>query len=469
MKTLIIYSKKYTSYSELGFLKSLNANEYFFLCLDDEEDYIKYFNKIGLNKFIVYLEIYFSKLLKLFKPKEIFLENIIENDMSCNDIFYVVNFNCKKKLDEFLKKHNLPLIHLKSNNSLSRLINRKPYLDGELILTSSDENSSLYKFQIPNSISLLINDKILNLTALQIFIKIKKNLKNIKFEEVKLTNDKILNFNHNIIYLIRLFSFFGTYKKKSKGYSVYYKPIKSTREIKLTPTKKKNYFADPFIIEHENFSIIFHEEFDFILNRGVISATSIEGDKNKYLGVILKEDFHLSFPYIFEDNGKLYMIPESNKSNSIRLYECVSFPMKWEFKKTLINNIDSADNILIKKNSTYYILANEKFGNYHGGLSVYFSKDLLSDNWTSHSKNPIEVKYVSRNGGIIKFQDNYIIPKQVYNYLSYGDSLNFYDLQELSIENVIFKVNYNFNSKQLINSHHFNRSNNYIVYDKKNI
>ena len=36
--------------------------------------------------------------------------------------------------------------------------------------------------------------------------------------------------------------------------------------------------------------------------------------------MVLKEPFHLSFPFVFEDQGVIYMIPESQEDDSIRLY-----------------------------------------------------------------------------------------------------------------------------------------------------
>ena len=35
---------------------------------------------------------------------------------------------------------------------------------------------------------------------------------------------------------------------------------------------------------------------------------------------VLQEPFHLSFPHVFEDGGKVYMIPETQAADSVRLY-----------------------------------------------------------------------------------------------------------------------------------------------------
>lgn len=37
--------------------------------------------------------------------------------------------------------------------------------------------------------------------------------------------------------------------------------------------------------------------------------------------VVLEEPYHLSFPWVFEEDGHIYMLPETGATNTIRLYE----------------------------------------------------------------------------------------------------------------------------------------------------
>ena len=45
------------------------------------------------------------------------------------------------------------------------------------------------------------------------------------------------------------------------------------------------------------------------------------------------------------------MCPETSEKNEIRIYECVKFPIKWKYSRTLIKNIYAVDTILFQKNS----------------------------------------------------------------------------------------------------------------------
>ena len=46
-----------------------------------------------------------------------------------------------------------------------------------------------------------------------------------------------------------------------------------------------------------------------------ISIITVTKNSEKFLGVVLEEDFHLSFPYVFKDDKNIYMVPESSQSN----------------------------------------------------------------------------------------------------------------------------------------------------------
>ena len=67
-----------------------------------------------------------------------------------------------------------------------------------------------------------------------------------------------------------------------------------------------------------------------------ISVIKVDGDNYDFLGVVLEEDFHLSFPFVFKDGDDIYMVPESSKNSDIRLYKSVDFPLKWKFEKQWI-------------------------------------------------------------------------------------------------------------------------------------
>ena len=72
--------------------------------------------------------------------------------------------------------------------------------------------------------------------------------------------------------------------------------------------------------------------FSYKLNIGIIVCAKCDNERqcfSKFKNVLV-EEFHLSYPVIFDFDGRKYMMPEANESNQLLLYECEQFPYKWK-------------------------------------------------------------------------------------------------------------------------------------------
>ena len=78
--------------------------------------------------------------------------------------------------------------------------------------------------------------------------------------------------------------------------------------------------ADPFMVRHDGLWYMFFEAFDTDEARGVISmASSRDGLVWTYGRAVLREPFHLSYPYVFVSGDRYYMIPESGETLGVRI------------------------------------------------------------------------------------------------------------------------------------------------------
>lgn len=160
----------------------------------------------------------------------------------------------------------------------------------------------------------------------------------------------------------------------------------------ITPPKDR-FWADPFVVARDNKYYVFIEECLFAVRKGHISVIELHKDGNLEAPVrVLEVPYHLSYPFVFEFEGGLYMIPESAANRTVDLYKCTSFPYKWEFQKHLRRDLVAVDTTLFEWQGKWWMFANEietRGASTWDELFLYSSDNPLSDNWTPHPKNPI--------------------------------------------------------------------------------
>ncbi len=236
---------------------------------------------------------------------------------------------------------------------------------------------------------------------------------------------------------------------------------------------KDRFWADPFPLYHDEKYYIFFEEFVYSENKGKICFFQIDpSGYHTEPSVVVEKDYHLSYPFIFEDKGTYYMIPETSNNNTIEIYECIDFPSKWEFKKVLINNIEALDSTIFKHNGKYWLYSNlrENPGaSKHDELFLFSSDSLLDGEWVSHPDNPIisDVRCARPAGNIFKFNNKYFRPAQNCS-RHYGFGIQIREISKLNEseyqENQVQSIFPNW-QKDLISTHTLNHSSKLTVID----
>ena len=249
--------------------------------------------------------------------------------------------------------------------------------------------------------------------------------------------------------------------------------LKSLKKFKEIKNPKGRFLADPFTISSNNRKIIFVEDYFFDDNKGRISAIDITNDKDEFLGIVLEEEFHLSFPFVFKNENKIYMVPECSNSNQIRLYECVEFPLQWKFKCTLMDNVSAVDTILIKKEGNWFMLTNicsANLNRHSSELHIFYSEKLFSNEWVPIKEtNPVIFdSRKARNGGIFFDKDNIYRVNQVQTPETYGYSLKINLIKKLdkyTYEEETIDVIKPFFKNDLAGTHHFHSDGDISVID----
>lgn len=113
------------------------------------------------------------------------------------------------------------------------------------------------------------------------------------------------------------------------------------------------WFADPFLLgEDERHYEILVEEMQERKGKGVISLLTVEKSTMNLLErrVVLEEDGHLSFPYIYKKGGKTFLLPEKGRAGAWDLYQYDEGEKRFEKVKEICRQ-PFADAIFMDENT----------------------------------------------------------------------------------------------------------------------
>jgi hypothetical protein len=163
------------------------------------------------------------------------------------------------------------------------------------------------------------------------------------------------------------------------------------------------FLADPFGIERDGVRHVFVEQYDYRTRHGTIEclAYARDGallDRRR----VLAEPWHLSYPFVFEAEGGIYMLPEAHRSGGLVLYRAADFPWRWERAGAIPLDAIPVDATPIFHDGRwwlFYAAAGRGEGAKTGALYVAWAERLAGP-WTAHPTNPVRTgQDASRPGG----------------------------------------------------------------------
>lgn len=198
-----------------------------------------------------------------------------------------------------------------------------------------------------------------------------------------------------------------------------------------------NFSADPFLAKFNERYYVFVESISD--GKGEIHVSEITAHGIVNLGVALKENFHLSFPYILNHNFENFMIPESSQAQEIRMYSAETFPLNWKLRHVLMENVLAVDSFVIYFDDNWYLFTNLSSGlveNYSSEFWIFTSKSLDNPHWLPHQRNPISMEAEkSRNGGFFIQENKMYRVNQVPGFSRYGFGFTVNEVHILSSDN----------------------------------
>ena len=151
---------------------------------------------------------------------------------------------------------------------------------------------------------------------------------------------------------------------------------------------------------------------------------------------ILNRPYHLSYPFVFEHEGEVYLIPETLEARRVELYRAIEMPHRWELVKVLQENVAAVDTTLYIQNGVFYFFTSIAMpGLSSNDLLQLFTAELLTGAWRPHPQNPISLDVRSARGAgkLFRMGGKLIRPAQDCS-VRYGYAMQMNEVEVLSPE-----------------------------------
>lgn len=235
------------------------------------------------------------------------------------------------------------------------------------------------------------------------------------------------------------------------------------RGILQIKNDKSSFFSEPTIIDADPFLFVRNDTLFLFYEQkklrcpGSIMMTCTRDLRNwSAPREVLREAFHLSYPWVFERERRVYMIPESCADRSIRLYEAANAELT-EFrliKKLLEGDADSgadvsfSDSSIVERDGAFYLFTTVQKQGVNNLL--LFRSDNPFGPYRAHPRSPICVsKRYGRNAGSLIEHDGSLYRLAQDCEMRYGDNVHVLKIKELSTNSY---------AEEVVRENLFNRS-----------
>lgn len=224
----------------------------------------------------------------------------------------------------------------------------------------------------------------------------------------------ILSYRCRIIARFARFAFRSLFRHDQWNIGIVDQPIASflqpTQRMQvrwLSPPKRSELRADPFGLMRDGKLTILCEHFSYRDNRGFIVALEpahCAASQRIQLGP--DSPVHLSYPYLFEDQGRLLCMPESSAAAEVACYEVGPLCDPWTRLAVPLKDVAIVDASVFRHGDYWWLAGSEvapKGANCE--LHLWYAESLRGP-WQPHAANPVKIDVRSARPAGTLFLDN---------------------------------------------------------------
>jgi hypothetical protein len=201
-----------------------------------------------------------------------------------------------------------------------------------------------------------------------------------------------------------------------------------------------HYLADPFGFWSQSRLHVFAESFSYRDGVGHIDVLTLDHDFTPIeQRTVLREPWHLSYPFVLEAEGAIWMLPEAHQSGALWLYRAVEFPHRWRRERQIVLDHVPLDATLLQQDDMWWLFyapADPPSARLTTLCAAFAPR--IEGPWTPHPSNPIlSDAHGARPGGTPLVVDGVMhLPLQRCTG-SYGSGLRILRLDQLSPARVV--------------------------------
>jgi hypothetical protein len=191
------------------------------------------------------------------------------------------------------------------------------------------------------------------------------------------------------------------------------------------------YPADPFALQTDNGLRIFFEDYSYSNGKAALSTILYHEGSLKNMMSIPLETGHYSFPFVFEWEGEIYVMPEQISKACVELYRWDEEGNTLTYFKTILP-IPLADPVLLFEHNMWWLFGSVPGKDVNNSLNLYYSESLLTE-FKPHPQNSIvfDPRCARMAGAIFRNKGKLFRPAQE-SHIYYGKRIALYEITQLT-------------------------------------
>lgn len=161
-------------------------------------------------------------------------------------------------------------------------------------------------------------------------------------------------------------------------------PTLTRRSVTDVPA---DFVADPFLAREDGWWCLFEVGNRRRMRGEIGAARSDDGRRWSYIGIVLSEPFHLSYPQPVRADGAWWLVPETAEAGEVRLYRAETLPGPWEHAATILDRV-VYDATVFRDDDGWWCLGDTGAPEPWGELRLWHA-EALGGPWREHPASPI--------------------------------------------------------------------------------